>query len=81
MIEDMQTPLFIRSLTDNERSQIQATLRSKEAFVLRRAQVLMASDRDERATAIARQLGCRRQTVLNIIHGFNTAGRRVIAIH
>jgi len=73
----MKTPLFIRCLTDNEHSQIQASLRSKDAFVLRRAQVLLASDRGERATAIARQLGCHRQTVLNIIHGFNTAGLAV----
>lgn len=78
MIEGMKTPLFIRPLTDNERSQIQANLRSKEAFVLRRAQVLLASDRGERATAIAKQLGCHRQTALNIIHGFNTAGLAVL---
>ena len=72
MIGGMKTPLFIRPLTENERSQIQADLRSKDAFVLRRAQVLLASDRGERAPAIAKQLGCHRQTVLNIIHDFNT---------
>jgi hypothetical protein len=33
MIEAMKTPLFIRSLTENERRQIQADLRSKDAFV------------------------------------------------
>jgi hypothetical protein len=54
MIEGMKTPLFIRPLTENERSQIQAGLRSKDAFVLRRSQVLLASDRGERATAIAK---------------------------
>ena len=78
MIEGMKTPLFIRPLTENERSQIQAGLRSKDAFVLRRSQVLLASDRGERATAIAKQLGCHRQTVLNIIHGFNAAGLAVL---
>ncbi|HKV02472.1 MAG TPA: helix-turn-helix domain-containing protein [Ktedonobacteraceae bacterium] len=74
----MKTPLFIRPLTENERSQIQAGLRSKDAFVLRRSQALLASDRGERATAIAKQLGCHRQTVLNIIHGFNAAGLAVL---
>jgi transposase len=78
MIEGMKTPLFIRPLTDDERRQIQAGFRSKDAFVLRRAQVLFASSRGERATAIAKQVGCHRQTVLNIIHGFNTAGLAVL---
>src|SRR5438445_6741816 len=78
MIESMKTPLFIRPLTENERNQIQAGLRSKDAFVLRRSQVLLASERGERAPAIASQLRCHRQTVLNIIHGFNTQGLAVL---
>jgi transposase len=78
MIEGMKTPLFIRPLTEKERGQIQAGLRSKDAFTLRRSQILLASDRGERATAIAGQLGCHRQTVLNIIHGFNTEGLAVL---
>jgi hypothetical protein len=36
MIEDMQTPHFIRPLTEDERHHIQTGLRSKDAFVLRR---------------------------------------------
>jgi transposase len=78
MIEDMQTPIFIRPLTEDERHQIQTGLRSKDAFVLRRCQILLASDRGERAPAIARQLGCHRQTVLNVIHGFNGHGLAVL---
>src|SRR5258708_11264316 len=78
MIESMKTPLFIRPLTENERGQIQTGLRSKDAFVLRRSQVLLASERGERAPAIASQFGCHRQTVLNIIHGFNTQGLAVL---
>jgi len=49
-------------------------LRSSEAFVLRRCQILLASARGERATAIARQLGCDDQTVREAIHAFNTNG-------
>ncbi len=74
----MQTPLFIRPLTEDERDQIQIGLRSKDAFVLRRCQILLASDRGERAPSIARQLGCHRQTVLNVIHGFNADGLAVL---
>jgi transposase len=77
MIESMKTPLFIRPLTETERKQIQAGLRSKDAFVLRRSQILLASERGERAPAIAKQFGCHRQTVLNILHGFNAAGLAV----
>jgi transposase len=80
MIEGMKTPLFIRPLTEKERGQIQAGLRSKDAFVLRRSQILLASDRGERATAIAGQLGCHRQTVLNSIHGFNAQGLAVLQV-
>jgi len=78
MIESMKTPLYIRPLTENERGHIQAGLRSKDAFVLRRSQVLLASARGQRAPAIADQVGCHRQTALNIIHGFNAAGLAVL---
>ena len=49
-------------------------MRSSEAFVLRRCQILLASARGERATTIARQLGCDDQTVREAIHAFNTNG-------
>jgi len=78
MIESMKTPLYIRPLTENERGRIQAGLRSKDAFVLRRSQILLASARGQRAPAIAGQVGCHRQTVLTIIHGFNTQGLAVL---
>ncbi len=74
----MQTPHFIRPLTEDERHQIQIGLRSKDAFVLRRCQILTLSERGERAPAIARQLGCHRQTVLNVIHGFNAHGLAIL---
>jgi hypothetical protein len=78
MMEDMKAPLFIRPLSEDERHQVQAGLRSKDAFVLRRGPILLASERGQRATAIASQFGCHRQTVLNVIHGFNTHGLEVL---
>jgi transposase len=74
----MRTPIFIRPFTEDEQRQIQAGLRSSDAFVMRRCQILRASARGERAPAIARQLGCDDQTVRNVIHEFNVAGLTVL---
>ncbi len=74
----MRQPIFIRPVTEDEQRQIQAGLRSSDAFVLRRCQILLASARRERAPVIARQLGCDDQTVRNVIHGFNAAGLAVL---
>jgi hypothetical protein len=40
----MQTSLFIRSLTVDERTTLEAGLRSLEAFTVRSCQLLLASD-------------------------------------
>jgi transposase len=74
----MRPPIFIRPLNEDEQRQIQAGLRSSNAFVLRRCQILLASARGERAPTIARQLGCDDQTVRNVIHGFNATGLAVL---
>ncbi len=66
----MRTPIFIRPFTEDEQHQIQAGLRSSDAFVM--------SARGERAPEIARQLGCDDQTVRNVIHEFNAAGLAVL---
>jgi len=39
----MKAPIFIRPLTEDERTRIQKGLRSSNAFVLRRCQILLAS--------------------------------------
>jgi len=74
----MRPPIFIRPLIEDEQRQIQAGLRSSDAFVLRRCQILLASARRERAPQIARQLGCDDQTVRYVIHNFNTDGLSVL---
>ena len=74
----MRTPIFIRPLSEDEQRQIQAGLRSSDAFVLRRCQILLASARGERAPSIATLLGCNDQTVRNVIHGFNASGLSVL---
>jgi transposase len=65
-------------MSEKEQQAIQAGLRSKEAFVLRRAQILNASARGERAITIAQHLGCDDQTVRNVIKAFNTDGLAVL---
>jgi len=74
MIIDMRQPIFVRSLSDDEREQLGAGLRSSDAFVLRRCQILLASARGQRAPTIARNLGCNSQTVRDAIHAFSERG-------
>ena len=85
----MRPPIFVRPLTDAERRAVEAGRRSSDAFVLRRAQIILASARGERAPVIGRQLGCDDQTVREAIHAFNAQGlaalrpgsRRATTIH
>ncbi len=70
----MKPPIFVRSLSDNEREALQMALRSKDAFALRRGQILLASARGERSPQIAKNLGCSSQTVRDAIHDFNRRG-------
>ena len=75
----MRAPIYVRPVTDAERERLEAGLRSPDAFVLRRCQILLASARGERAPTIARQLGCDDQTVREAIHAFNARG--LAALH
>lgn len=70
----MRPPIFVRPLTEEERKRIEAGLRSSDAFVLRRCQILLASARLERVPSIASALSCDEQTVRNAIHAFNQHG-------
>ena len=78
MVGGMQAPLLVRPPTDEERQALEAGLRSADAFILRRCQVLLASARGEHTPVIARAAGCDDQTVRNVIHAFDTAGLAVL---
>jgi 4-alpha-glucanotransferase len=65
------SPIFVRTLTEAEREQLEAFLRSANAFVLRRCQILLASARGQHATAIGENLGCDDETVRRVINAFN----------
>jgi transposase len=68
----------VRRPTDEERRALEAGLRSADAFVLRRAQIILTSARGEWAPRIAQQVGCGEQTVRNVLHGFNARGLAVL---
>ena len=70
----MKAPLFVRELSDADRRALQAGLRSREAFTLRRAQILLASAEGQRPARIAAQVGCAVGTVHNTIHAFAKEG-------
>jgi len=66
-------------MSEDERRQVEAGLRSRDAFVLRRCQILLASARGQHGPAIAEALGCDDDTVRNVIRAFNERG--VAALH
>ncbi len=70
----MKPPIFVRGLSKEGREALEAGLRSSDAFVLRRCQILLASSKGERPPRIAENLGCAQQTVRNAIHKFNGRG-------
>lgn len=75
----MKPPLFARALTDADYRALLAGLRSREAFTLRRSQILLASADRQRPSQIARRLGCAVGTVRNAIHAFEVEGPSCLA--
>src|SRR5712664_1468813 len=78
MINLMKQPIFVRPLTEEEYSSLEAGLRSSDAFVLRRSQILLASSRGQRVPSIAKALSCDQQTVRNAIHAFSRSGQEAL---
>lgn len=75
MLWAMKPPFFVRPLTPEERETLQAGLRSQDAFVLRRCQIVLASAEKQTPSVIAKTLKCAGQTVRNVIHDFERRGR------
>src|SRR5438105_681304 len=71
-------PLYVRPLSAAEREALETALHSPDAFVLRRAQILLASARSEGVGLIAPLVGFSRQAVRQIIHAFNQQGVAVL---
>ena len=74
MLSCMRKPLYVRSLSEEERAALRQGLRSSNAFVLRRCQIVLASSADQHAQQIADQLRCDDETVRRAIKAFNQQG-------
>jgi hypothetical protein len=74
----MQTPLFVRPLTADERATLETGLRSSSAFTVRRCQILLASAEEQSTTTMAHDLRCTDQTVRNALHAFHQRGRTML---
>ena len=75
----MKRPIYVRALSDEEREGLVYGLRSPDAFVMRRCQILLASSRGKIAREIATDSSCDGQTVRDAIHSFNTKGLDCLA--
>jgi transposase len=75
----MRPPIKVRRPTDAEQAVLEAGLRSADATVRQRSQIILASDRGAWVPQIARQVGCGEQTVRKVIHGFNDRGTAALA--
>ena len=69
-----KAPIYVRQMTDAEHAAVLAGLRSRDAFVLRRCQILLASASGKRAAQCAADLRCDTDTALNAINAFNRVG-------
>lgn len=70
----MKPPIFVHTLSKDERKGLEAGLRSKDAFTLRRSRMLLASSRGDEVPQTAENLGCGEQTVRDAIHDFDERG-------
>lgn len=72
-------PLYARSLTEEEREELRQSLKSREGFTVRRAQMLLLSaDEQLKVNEIGRRLGCQGQAVRQAIHAFHREGLRCL---
>ena len=63
-------PMYVGPLSDTQRQRLEHGLRSRDAFELRRCQILLASARGERPSQIAAHVGCTAQTVRNVLRAY-----------
>ncbi len=70
----MLPPLYVRPLSETERVALEQGLRSKDAFTLRRCQILLASAKGTKPREIAAYVGCSVQSVRNTICAFEQRG-------
>jgi transposase len=73
-----KAPVFVRPPTEAERQALEDGLRSSDAFVLRRAQIIVASAQGESVGVIAPRVGFSGQAVRDVIQAFKAQGVAVL---
>lgn len=71
-------PIYVRELSAEERETLQAGLKSKSAFTMRRSQILLHSAEKKSASEIARGVHCSEQTVRNALYAFEREGMQCL---
>jgi transposase len=74
----MSAKLYVREITEKEKTEIETGLRSGDSFVLRRSQVLLFSSDGLSIDEIAQKVGYHRESVRLVIKGFNEKGTFVL---
>lgn len=70
----MREGLFVRKLSWEEEYRLGHKVRGRDLFVLRRAQIILASARGQRCREISGLVGCSESQVRTVIHLFNDKG-------
>lgn len=66
----MKPSMYVGPLSSTRRQRLEKGLRSRDAFELRRCQILLASAGGQRPSQIAAHVGCKAQTVRNVIRAY-----------
>ncbi len=74
----MEATLFVRALSFEEEYRLKRFVSGKDAFSMRRAQMILGSARGLSVQAISEQVGQSPPTVRAVIHLFNTQGERCV---
>jgi transposase len=77
----MKLPIYVRTVTDDERTPLEAERRGSNAFRVRRAQIVLASAQGLAPKPIAQLVGGCVQTVRNVVHAFHTHGLACVPKH
>jgi transposase len=70
----MHKPLFVSPLTPEQRQHLHAGLRAKDAFTVRRCQIVLASAQGLQPGQVAARRGCSAGTARNAVRAWNTEG-------
>jgi transposase len=71
-------PIYVRTLTEEEKKELEKGLKSKEGFRVRRSQMLKLSSEKKGVTEIAEIMGCSGQAVRQAIKAFAKRGIKAL---